>query len=92
MYLTLIMPDIIHVMSLINRYKKHPRDMDLLVAKRNFLYLQETIEHRFYKKSEKSNLFGFTNNNYTSDLDEKKSILDYVFMIGSATISCCSKK
>lgn len=37
----------------------------------------------FYKKGEKSDLFGFTDSNCVGDLDDRNSMSDYVFMMGS---------
>ncbi|KAL5767507.1 hypothetical protein ACOSQ2_014290 [Xanthoceras sorbifolium] len=88
MYLTATSPYIIHVVSLISRYMKCPREMHLLVAKRIFWYLQGTLEFGlFYKKGEESDLFGFTNSDYAKDLDDRKSTSRYVIMLGSSAVS-----
>ena len=93
MYLTATRPVIMHVVSLISRYMECPKEMHLLAAKRIFRYLQGTIEYGlFYKKGERSYLFGFTNSEYVGDLDNRKSMSAYVFMMGSTTVSWSSKK
>ena len=46
----------------------------------------------FYKKGEKSDLFGFTNSDYAGDVDDRKSMVGYVFMMGSTVVLWCSKK
>ena len=52
--------------------------------------MQGTIEYGlFYKKGD---LFGFTDSDYAGDLDDRKSIASYVFMMGSIVVSWSSKK
>jgi len=45
-----------------------------------------------YKKGGKTNLFGFTNSDYTGNLDDRKSTSRYAFMLGSGVVSWSSKK
>ena len=91
MYLTVTRPDIMYSMSLISRYMENPTEIHLLVAKRILRYLQETRDFGlFYKKGEKLELFGFTNNDYVEDQDDKNSTSSYVFMLGTGVILCDS--
>nr|XP_027082202.1 uncharacterized protein LOC113704502 [Coffea arabica] len=92
-YLTITRPDIMHAVSLISRYMESPRETHLLATKRILRYLQGTIEYGlFYKNSEKLGLFGFTDSDYAGDSNDRKSTSGYVFVMGSAAISWCSKK
>ena len=93
MYLTATRPDIMHAVSLISRFMECPKEIHLLAAKRIFRYLQGTANYGlFYKKGEKSDLFGFTDSDYAGDLDDRKSTSGYVFMLGSGAVSWSSKK
>ena len=93
MYLTATRPDIMHAVSLISRFMECPKEIHLLAAKRIFRYLQGTASYGlFYKKGEKSDLFGFTDSDYAGDLDDRKSTSGYVFMLGSGAVSWSSKK
>ncbi|XP_047258076.1 secreted RxLR effector protein 161-like [Capsicum annuum] len=93
MYLTATRPDIMYSVSLISRYMKNPTEMHLSAAKRILHYLQGKRDFGlFYKKSEKFNLFGFTDSDYAGDQDDRKSTLGYVFMFGSGAISWLAKK
>lgn len=84
MYLTATMHDV----SLISGFMECPKEIHLLVAKRIFRYLQGAVSYGlFYKKGEKSDLFGFTDSDYAEDLDDRKSTPGYVFMLGSRAIS-----
>ena len=92
MYLTATRLDIMYSVSLISRYMENLTEMHLLAAKRILHYLQGTREFGlFYKKGEKSNLFGFTDSNYAGDQDDRKSTSGCVFMLGSGAISWFSK-
>ena len=65
MYLTATRPDIMHSISLISRYMECLREMHLLATKGNFHHLHGTADYGlFYKKEEKLDLMGFTDNNY----------------------------
>ena len=93
MYLIVTRPDIMYSMSLISRYMENPTEIHLLAAKRILRYLQETRDFGlFYKKGEKLELSGFTNNDYVEDQDDKNSTSSYVFMLGTGVISWSSKK
>ncbi|KAL3720851.1 hypothetical protein ACJRO7_005629 [Eucalyptus globulus] len=93
MYLTGTRPDIMHAVSLISRYMEHPTELHLQAAKRIFRYLQGTKNFGlFYKKGEKSDLFGFTDSDYAGDVDDRRSTSGYVFMLGSGAVSWSSKK
>ncbi|GKV36625.1 hypothetical protein SLEP1_g44733 [Rubroshorea leprosula] len=93
MYLTATRPDIMHAVSLISRYMESPKEMHLLAAKRILRYLKGTVEYGlFYKKREKSDMFGFTNSDFARDVDDRKSTYGYVFMMGTAAVSWSSRK
>jgi hypothetical protein len=93
MYLTATRPDIMHVVSVISRYMECPTEIHLLEAKRIFRYLQGTKEcGLFYKKGEKSDLFGFTDSDYAGDSDDRKSTSGYVFILGTGVVSCSSNE
>jgi len=71
---------------------ENPKEVHLLVAKRILRYLGGIVKFGlFYKKSELS-LYGFINNDYADDLDDRKSTSGYVFMMGTIAVSWSSKK
>lgn len=93
MYLTATRPDLMYSVSLISRYMEQPKEIHLLAAKRILRYLCGTIDFGlFYKRGEKSDLFGFTDSDYAGNLDDRRSTSGYVFMLGSAAVSWSSKK
>ncbi|XP_057990289.1 secreted RxLR effector protein 161-like [Hevea brasiliensis] len=93
MYLIATRPDIMHAVSLISRYMENPKELHLLAAKRIFRYLKGTVDFGLlYKKGEKSDLIGFSDSDYAGDVDDRKSISGYVFMLSSRAVSWSSKK
>lgn len=92
MYLTVIRPDIMHGVSLISRFMDYPKEMHLLPAKCIFKYLQGITNYEIMYKREKSELFSFTDSDYTGDPNDRKSTSGYVFMMGPGAISWSSKK
>ncbi|GKU95895.1 hypothetical protein SLEP1_g9193 [Rubroshorea leprosula] len=93
MYLIATRPDIMHGVSLISRYMKHPNELHLQTAKRILRYLCGTADFGlFYKKGDQTDLVGFTDSDYAGDLDDRKSTSGFVFMLRSSAISWSSKK
>lgn len=93
MYLTTTRPDIMYGISLISRYMENPTELHLLAAKRILRFLKGTIDHGiFYKKGGPSVMIGFTDSDYASDPDDRKSTSGYAFLLGSGAISWSSKK
>ncbi|KAE9619631.1 putative RNA-directed DNA polymerase [Lupinus albus] len=73
---------------LICRYMESPTEMHLLAAKRIFRYLQGTKDFGlFYRRSGKSIMSEFTENDYTGDQDDRRSTSGYVFMLDTCAIS-----
>ena len=76
--------DIMYAVSVISRYMECPIEIHLLDAKRILRYLQGSKEFGlFFKKGEKSDLFGFTDSDYAGDSNYWKSTSGYVFMLGT---------
>ncbi|XP_038904442.1 secreted RxLR effector protein 161-like [Benincasa hispida] len=93
MYLITARPNIMYVVSLFSRFMESPIELHLLAAKRILRYLKGTPSLGIlYQKGEKLNLIGFSDSEYTRDLNDRKSTLGYVFMLGSGAISWSSKK
>ena len=73
-----------YAVSVINRYMECLIEIHLLDAKRILRYLQGSKEFGlFFKKGEKSDLFGFTDSDYAGDSNYWKSTSGYVFMLGT---------
>ncbi|XP_052874589.1 secreted RxLR effector protein 161-like [Gossypium arboreum] len=78
---------------LISRLMECPKEMHLLAAKKILWYLKGMANFGlFYKKGEKTNLFGFTDSDYAGNFDYRKSTSGYAFMLGTGVVSWSSKK
>ncbi|KAL4014421.1 hypothetical protein IC575_026623 [Cucumis melo] len=93
MYLTATRPDIMYAVSSISRFMNSPIKFHLLAAKRILRYIKGTPDlGMLYQRRRKLNLVGFSDSDYAGDLNDRKSISGYVFMLGSGVISWSSKK
>ena len=73
-YLICTRPDILHGVGLINRYMETPDQSHLNAVKRILCYIKGTInECMFYTLSKNFNLVDYSDNNWSRDLDERKS-------------------
>ncbi|XP_070664579.1 secreted RxLR effector protein 161-like [Malus domestica] len=81
------------VYNLISRYMECPTESHLQAAKRALRYVNGTIDLRtFYKKRGAEKLIGYTNSNYASDQDDRKSTSGYVFIMSLGAVSWSLKK
>ena len=93
MYLTATRLDVMFVVSLINKFMYYLTELHLQSIKRILRYLKGTIDFGvFYKKEGNGELITYTNSDYAWDLDDKKNISSYVFMLSSEAVSWSSKK
>jgi hypothetical protein len=74
MYLTTTGPDVMFVVSLLSRYTEDPTKLHLQAARKILRYLKGTVDYGvFYKKGENEELVAYTDSDYASDLDDRKS-------------------
>lgn len=93
MYATDTRPDIMYSVSQVSRFMENPRELHLLAIKRILHYLKGTNNFGlFYQKGGNKELTGYTDNGYTSDVEDRKCTFRYVFMMSMAAISWSSKK
>ena len=93
MYLTTTRPDMMFVVSLIDRYMENPTELHLQAAKKVLRYLKGTTRFGiFYRKGGDDEFVAYTDSDYTGDLDERKSTSCYVFLLSSGEISWSYKK
>ena len=93
MYLTATRPDVMFVVTRINKFMDCPTELHFQLAKRILRYLKCTIDFGvFYKKGGNKELVAYTNSDYVGDLNDRKNTSGYVFMLSSGAVSWSSKK
>ncbi|KAK2365584.1 putative mitochondrial protein [Trifolium repens] len=89
--------DICHSVGLLSRFMDQPRMCHLTAAKRVLRYVKGTNDHGILipnqkNSSKKLEAYGYSDSDWGGDQDDRKSTAGYLFMIGNAPISWCSKK
>lgn len=74
-----------------------PQECHLTVVKRVMRYIKGTVDHGVLMVRQKKTItyaevYGYTDFDFSGDQDEKKSIVDYIFMIEGILISWSSRK
>ncbi|CAM8965989.1 unnamed protein product [Rhodiola kirilowii] len=93
MYLTVTRPDIMFVVCLISRFMAHPMEEHLMIAKRVLRYLKGTLNYGlFYKRECGLGLKAYTDSDYASDINDRKSTSGYVFLLSGAAVCWSSRK
>ncbi|KAL6178293.1 hypothetical protein ACLB2K_049811 [Fragaria x ananassa] len=93
MYLTATRPDLMYIVCLISRYMASPTEGHLFAAKRVLRYLKGTLEYGvFYERKGAVELVAYTNSDYASDCDDRKSTSGYVFKLSGGAVAWSSKK
>lgn len=92
-YLTLTRPDITYAVGVVSRYMQTPKKPHLEAVRRILRYVKGTLDYGlFYTKGGKCELVGHCDADYAGDHDTRRSTTGYVFGLGSAAISWCSKR
>ncbi|KAL5540597.1 hypothetical protein UlMin_043546 [Ulmus minor] len=92
-YLTHTRPDIAFVVNKLSQFLQEPTDTHWQSLKRVFRYLKGTIYHGLHiQNNEKLTLTGFSDADWASCPDDRRSIVGYCVYIGDTLISWSSKK
>lgn len=93
MYLTATRPDILFPVSILSRFMHCASEAHMIAAKRVLRYLKGTSSYGMrYRRSNKFELYGFSDSDWAGSVDDMKSTSGYCFSLGSACFSWCSKK
>ncbi|GKG10444.1 hypothetical protein Tco_0341844, partial [Tanacetum coccineum] len=94
MYLTKSRPDIVHATCYCARYQAKPTKKHLIVVKRIFRYLKDSINMSlWYPKDTGFGLTAFSDSDHVSCLDSRKSTSGGIqFIGGNKLVSWSSKK
>uniref|UniRef100_A0A2N9EJK6 CCHC-type domain-containing protein n=1 Tax=Fagus sylvatica TaxID=28930 RepID=A0A2N9EJK6_FAGSY len=85
-------PDICFAVGMVSRYQSNPGPAHWRAVKRILRYLRGTSDHALCYHGEDLRLTGYSDADWASDKDERKSTSGYAFILGGGAVSWCSKK
>uniref|UniRef100_A0A2N9ECP6 Reverse transcriptase Ty1/copia-type domain-containing protein n=1 Tax=Fagus sylvatica TaxID=28930 RepID=A0A2N9ECP6_FAGSY len=85
-------PDICFAVGMISRYQSNPGPAHWRAVKRILRYLRGTSDHALCYHGGDLRLTGYSDADWASDKDERKSTSGYAFILGGGAVSWCSKK
>ncbi len=85
-------PDICAAIGVLSQYMSDPSESHWCGVKRLLRYLKGTQNYGLLFSSGDTALVGFSDADWAGDLDTRRSTSGYVFKVGDATVSWCSKK
>jgi hypothetical protein len=85
-------PDICFAVELVSRFQSNPGPAHWKAVKRILRYLNGTTDYMLCYQGRDLRLKGYSDANWASDLDERKSTSGYTFLLGGEAITWCSKK
>lgn len=96
-YLTHTRPDITFAVSVVSRFMENPSQTHFGAAKRILRYIAGTAEFGIWYSSKCSmtdngKLYGYSDSDFGSCLDDRRSISAHVFSLGSGVVAWSSKK
>lgn len=93
MYLAVISrPDLMHVVSRLCQFNSHPHKEHFLAAKHVLRYLKNKTDSKLTFKANTENLICFTDADWGSDANDRKSYTGYVLFMGGGPIAWESRK
>ena len=93
LYVTTSRPDIVQVVGLVAWFQSAPKETDVQVVKMIFRYLKGTLYlGLWYPTGKEFTLTTYTNLNWASNVDDRKSTSGGGFFLGNNLVSWLSKK
>jgi hypothetical protein len=80
-------PDICYAVGMVSRYQSNPSPLHWVAIKHILKYLRRTRDYMLVYQSEDLTAIGYTNSDFQSDRDSRKSTSSYVFTLGGGAIS-----
>ncbi|RZB65513.1 Retrovirus-related Pol polyprotein from transposon TNT 1-94 [Glycine soja] len=92
-YLTCTRPDILYAVGVVSRYMEAPTTTHFKAAKRILRYIKGTTNFGLhYYSSDNYNIIGYSDSDWSGDLDDRKSTTGFVFFMGDTAFTWMSKK
>lgn len=86
-------PDIQFAVNMVSRFIKNPGKAHWNAVKRILRYLRGTIDKKLiYRRDDTSELHGYCDADWASDVEDRRSVTGYVFMMNGGAITWNSKK
>ena len=85
-------PDICFVVGMVSRYQSEPGEEHWIAVKHILKYLRRTRDYMLVYQNESLEPIGYTDSDFQSDIDSRKSTSGYVFTFGGGAISWRSVK
>ena len=86
-------PDISYTVGVLSRFMHEPRELHWRFLKRLLRYVKTTRDFSLvYTKNKEQNLVGYTDSDFGSNVEDRKSTAGYCFMYGNCLISWNSAK
>ena len=87
MYATLCTrPDICYAVGIVRRYQSNPRMGHWIAVKHILKYLRRTRDYMLVYSGGDLNPIGYTNSNFQSDKDSRKSTSGSIFTLGGGVV------
>ena len=86
-----IRPNIAHAVGVVSKYMINPGKENWKEVKWILRYLRATTTHALCVGGSNIVLHGYDDANMTSDKDNRRSTIGYVFNVGGTTVSCILK-
>ena len=81
------MPDICFAIGMVSRYQSDPGEEHWIVVKHIFKYLRRTRDYMLVFQDESLVPIGYTDSDFQSDRESRKSTSGYVFTLGGGAVS-----
>jgi hypothetical protein len=88
-----IWPDLAYPISMVNQHMANPSIEHWIAVKRIFRYLQGSLQFKLhFNGSAPQGLVGYCDADWAGDLEDRRSTIGFVFMMGGGAISWSSKR
>lgn len=84
-------PDISFAVNVLSRYVNNPSQQHVNAVKRVIRYLIDTRDY-FIRYGDSNDFIGYSDSDFASDLDTRKSTTGYIFLMNGGPITWCSQK
>lgn len=86
-------PDISYTVGVVSRFLSNPKEVHVNAVKRILKYLKGTVDFGIiFEKNSKQTIFCYSDSDYASDPETRRSTSGNVFMLGTSAISWASQR